>query len=190
MEEGKTITALNLALTLAREYDHTVLLIDADLRRPSLHRYLNFEPRHGLIQVLKEQLPLDRALVKTGIGKLVVLPAGGTVEDPVELLASEQMKQLVAELKARYPDRYIIFDTPPSLHFADAQALGPAVDSVVFVVREGTTKPRQVKAALEGLQGVPLLGVVYNDALHLGKNDRYHAYYYQNPSVAKTDPRM
>jgi exopolysaccharide/PEP-CTERM locus tyrosine autokinase len=181
MEEGKSITALNLALTLAREYDHTVLLVDVDLRRPSLHRYLNFEPKHGLIQVLKDHLPLDRALVKTGIGKLVVLPAGGTVEDPVELLASEQMKHLVTELKTRYPDRYVIFDAPPSLHFADAQALGPAVDGVVFVVREGAAKPRQIKAALEGLKGLNLLGVVYNDSLHLGKDDRYESYYYQKP---------
>jgi len=178
MGEGKTITALNLALSLAREYDHTALLIDADLRRPALQSYLNLEPRAGLIQVLKDGLPLEQALVKTGLGKLTVLPAGGTVKDPVELLASEQLRLLIGEIKARYPERYVILDTPPALHFADAQALLPAVDGVLFVVREGAANPRQVQAALGGLQGANLLGVVYNDALHLEKKDHYAAQYY------------
>lgn len=178
MEEGKTITTLNLAMSLAREYDHTVLLVDADLRRPAIHRYLNIEPQVGLVQVLKEGASLSDALIKTGIGKLVVLPAGGTVEDPVELLASEQMKNLVEELKNRYPERYVLFDTPPALPFADAQALSASMDGLIYVVREGAISPKQLEAALEGLSGVALLGMVFNDAQFFSKKNRYNYYYY------------
>lgn len=176
-EEGKSMTALNLAVTMAKDYDHTVLLIDTDLRRPSLHKYLNIDPDIGLIQCLKDGVPLENALIKTGLGKLVFLPAGGIVDDPSELLSSMQMKNLVDEMKNRYPERYVIFDTPPSLLFADAQVLAKIVDSLLFVVREGVAKPSQIKEALAGFQGANLLGVVYNDAAQTGKKNRYHYYY-------------
>jgi len=167
--EGKSVTAVNLACALARDYDHTVLLVDTDLRRPTVHKYLNFEPDVGLIQCLKSNLPLEEALIKTGLGKLVVLPAGGVADDPNELLASDQMKALVNEMKNRYADRYVVFDTPPALLFADAQALSEHVDSVLFVVREGVSRPSQIKSALDCLRGSALLGVVYNDALQVDR---------------------
>jgi exopolysaccharide/PEP-CTERM locus tyrosine autokinase len=176
-EEGKSVTALNLAVTMARDYDHSVLLVDADLRRPAVHKYLNFDPRCGLLQCLRDRAPLEGALVKTGLGKLVVLPAGGVAEDPVELLASDQMKSLVAEMKHRYPERYIIIDTPPTLLFAEAQALSSVVDGVLFVVREGVAKIAQIKQALEALQGANLLGVIYNDAFLVGRKKKYYDYY-------------
>jgi exopolysaccharide/PEP-CTERM locus tyrosine autokinase len=163
-EEGKSITSLNLAIALAQDYDHTVLLVDADLRRPSLHRYLGLKPEVGLVQCLKEGTALSKALIKTGLGKLVLLPAGGTVADPVELFASGRMKELVREMKDRYPDRYVIFDTPPALPFADAQVLAPVLDGVIFVVREGHARPQQIKDTLGGLKDANLLGVVFNDA--------------------------
>jgi receptor protein-tyrosine kinase/non-specific protein-tyrosine kinase len=176
-EEGKSMTALNLAVTMARDYDHTVLLVDGDLRRPTLHKLLNIEPQFGLLQCLKEDLPLERALIKTGLGKLVLLPAGGVADDPAELLSSTRMRSLVAELKNRYPERYVIFDTPPALLFADAQVLAGMVDSLLFVVREGKAKSAQVTEALSGFQDTKLLGVVYNDAAQLQRSQRYHYYY-------------
>lgn len=175
-EEGKSLTALNLAIALAREYDHTVLLVDTDLRRPSLHKQLGIEAKPGLIQCLKDELPLHRALVKTGIGKLVFLPSGGTLEDPVETLASNRMKELVTELKSRYPERYVIFDTPPILPFADAQVLAPTVDGTIFVVREGKAKAKEVKEAINSLKGANLLGVVYNDAKTTARKKHYYYY--------------
>ncbi len=176
-EEGKTLTALNLAIALAKGYDHTVLLVDADLRRPSLHRLLNLKPEVGLIQCLTENVPVSEALIKTGIGNLVVLPSGGSISNPVELLASNKMKELVNELKNRYPDRYVIFDTPPILPFADAQVLAPVVDGTIFVVREGKAKVKDVKEAINTLHDTNIFGFVYNDARLYSKKPNYYYYY-------------
>lgn len=175
-EEGKSMTALNLAITLAQEYDHTVLLVDADLRRPALQRYLGLQPDLGLIQCLQGTATLPQALIKTGHGKLVLLPAGGTVPNPAELLGSKRMMEMIDELKHRYPDRYIIFDTPPTLPFADAQVLASMVDGVLFVVREGIAKLSDINESLSGLKKGRLLGVVYNDALFPRKKGSYYYY--------------
>jgi exopolysaccharide/PEP-CTERM locus tyrosine autokinase len=176
-EEGKSITSLNLALALAQDYDHTVLLVDTDLRHPSLHRYLGLKPEVGLVHCLKEGKDLGKVLIKTGLGKLVLLPAGGTVDDPVEHFASGRMKDLIREMKHRYPDRYVIFDTPPALPFADAQVLAAALDGVIFVVREGHARPQQVKQALEGLKDANLLGTVFNDVSSGPGAGSYYSYY-------------
>jgi protein-tyrosine kinase len=176
--EGKTLTALNLAITLGQGHDHTVLLVDTDLRKPSVHEYLGIDPKVGLLQCLTEGLPISRALIKTGIGKLVVLPAGGRVANPVELLSSNKMKDLTKELKYRYPDRYVIFDTPPLLPFAEAQVIGSWVDGVVFVVREGYAKSQHVKEAMESLKERVILGVVFNGASFSPQKNRYHYHYY------------
>lgn len=174
--EGKTLTALNLAITLAQEYDHTVLLVDADLRNPSIHKYLGFEPKVGLGDCLRGRVDIEEALVKTGIGKLVVLPGVGVVEDPVELLSSKKMKTVLEELKNRYPDRYVIFDMPPALNFADAQVLGASVDGVLFVVREGMAKVAQIKKALSHLRDTKVLGTVYNECSAIVANDSDYLY--------------
>lgn len=173
-EEGKSMTALNLAISLAREYDHTVLLVDTDLRRPTIHKYLGIQPEFGLIQCLRDNLPIEKALVKTGIGKLVVLPAGGAVDDPVDLLSSNRMKNIIHELKNRYPERYVIFDTPPALPFADAGVLAAALDGTLFVVREGSAEKGDLHKTIEGIKEHNLLGIVYNDAHTLLKKQRYY----------------
>ena len=177
-DAGKSLTAVNLALTLANEYDHTVLLVDTDLRKPSVHKYLGISPEKGLLHCLTEDYPLEKALIRTGIGKLVVLPAGGTVADPAELLASNRMRDLIAELKARYPDRYVIFDTTPVLPFAEAAVLGSLVDGILFVVRERQTRSDHLQEALEMLDASNLLGIVYNDADVSRKMSHYRYYNY------------
>lgn len=174
--EGKTLTALNLAIALAKEYDHTVLLVDTDLRRPTVHKYLGIKPKVGLIQCVKKSLPISEALIKTGIGKLVVLPSGGTLEDPVEFLSSNRMKEIIQELKYRYPDRYVIFDTPPMLPFADAQVLKNSVDATLFVVRERKAKIQHVKKIINDLKDANLLGVVYNDIQSYSASNPYYYY--------------
>lgn len=163
-EEGKSITSLNLAASLAQEYDNTVLLVDADMRRPSVHRYLGIEAGLGLSDVLTGAADISQALIRTGIGNLMVLPSGSKVSDPVELILSSRMVSLVSELKHRYSDRYIIFDTPPVLPFAEAHAMGSIVDAVVFVVREGRAPLNSVKEALETLRGSNIIGITYNCA--------------------------
>ena len=169
-EEGKSMTALNLAISLAREHDYTVLLVDTDLRRPAIHKFLGLNPDVGLVHCLRD------ALIKTGIGKLVVLPAGEAVKDPVDMLSSSRMKEIVLELKERYAERYVIFDTPPALPFADAGVLAAYIDATLFVVREGRARREDLIKTLEEMKSHNLLGIVYNDAHGYMKKHEYYYY--------------
>ncbi len=175
-EEGKSMTALNLAISLAKEQDHTVLLVDTDLRRPSVHKYLDIKPEVGLVHCLRDNLPIEKALIKTGVGKLVVLPAGEAVKDPLDMLSSIRMKEIVQELKERYPERYVIFDTPPAQPFADAGVLAAFLDATLFVVREGKANKEDVVKTIEEFKHHNLLGVVYNDARVFLKSSNYYYY--------------
>ena len=177
--EGKSITSLNIALALAQEYDHTVLLVDADLRRPSTHTYLGIPNDQGLSDCLMNGVDVGSVLVKTGIGKLSVLPAGSPVHNPVELISSSRMKEFIQDLKHRYPDRYVIIDTPPVLHFAEAYSIASEVDGVIFVVREGQVPVAHLKEAVGMLKGANILGVVYND-VEVNRYSSYHYYSYKN----------
>ena len=175
-EEGKSITSLNLAASLAQEYDNTVLLVDADLRRPSINRYLGIEPTVGLSDILMGTADISQALIRTGIGNLMVLPSGSRISDPVELMLSSKMVSLVSELKNRYSDRYVIFDTPPVLPFAEAHAMGSIVDAVVFVIREGRAPLNSVKEALETLKESNIIGITYNCVRSGPFGDEYNYY--------------
>ena len=178
--EGKSITALNLAIALAQEYDNTVLFIDADLRRSSAGAYLGVQSEPGLTDCLTNGANFGKAVVKTGIGKLSILPAGGKVSNPVELLSSVRMKEFLKEVKHRYPDRYVIIDTPPVFYFAEAHAIASVVDGVIFVVREGHVPLHNLKESLNMLKDANILGVVYND-VEVNRNSSYHYYYNHTP---------
>jgi len=177
--EGKSITSLNLAITMAQEYDHTVLLVDADLRKPTLHKYLGIKPLLGLSDVLTKGVDVGDVLVQTGIGKLAFLPSGGSLANPVELFLSKKMKDLIHELKHRYADRYIIFDTPPILPFAEVQSIATIMDGVVFVVREGHAPLNAIKEAMSLLKNTKMFGVVYNDA-QVSRDRQNYYYNYRN----------
>jgi exopolysaccharide/PEP-CTERM locus tyrosine autokinase len=175
--EGKSVTAINLAVSLAGEFDHTVLLIDADLRRPSVHKYLNLDAHKGLSDCLREGIDVGELLVKTQIGKLSVLPAGTPVANPVELFSSETMRRLFQEMKTRYRDRYIIIDTPPVLPFAETRSIVSIADWALLVVREGQPSLGQIQETLEALDH-KVLGVVYNAAQsHAGSSYNYYSSY-------------
>lgn len=174
--EGKTLTALNLAISLAQEFDHTVLLVDADLRRPSVQRYLNMDKKIGFSDILLEGTDIGSTIVPTGIGRLSLIPAGRAVSNPVELFTSQKMKDLIEEMKYRYPDRYLIFDTPPLLPFAETRSLTHLMDGVLFVVKERLASQENIKEAVEALRGCELLGIVYNDAT-LDQHDERYSYY-------------
>jgi exopolysaccharide/PEP-CTERM locus tyrosine autokinase len=182
--EGKSITAANLAVTLSQEYDHTVLLIDADIRNPSLGRYLNVDSEVGLINCLNDGTTVGSALIKMG-GKLTFLPAGKEdVSNPVELLSSERMKNLLHEIKHRYSDRYVIIDTTPILSFAETFAISSLMDAIVFVVREGVTSIQGIRDSLEVLKGSFVLGIVYNDVSDDGiGGNYYYRYYYREKKL-------
>ncbi len=179
--EGKSLTAINLALVLAQEYNHTVLLVDADLRRPSLHGYLGLEPAMGLTDCLVEGIDVSQALVKVGTRKFSFLSAGRKASNPAELFSSNKMKNLIHEIKCRYRDRYIIIDTPPVLAFAETHIMSSYADGILFVVREGASSSC-VRSALDILDGGNVLGIVFNNAsaeqLH-GKYTHYYRYYHE-----------
>ena len=174
--EGKSITALNLAISLAEAYDHTVLLIDGDFRRPSIHQYLGIERGKGFADCLLDEAEIGEVIIPTGIGRLSVVTAGREVPNPVELFASQKTEALISEIKNRYHDRFIIFDSPPVLPFAEARTLAHLVDGVLFVVKEQLASQKNVKEAIEALKGCGLLGMVYNDTAIDRSDEKYVSY--------------
>jgi protein-tyrosine kinase len=182
--EGKSVVAINLAVALSNELDYTVLLVDTDLRKPSIHRYFGIEPEYGLSDYLVGKVSLSDVLIKTGIGKLVILPAGNVPDNSAELLSSEKMKILMHELKHRYNDRYIIFDSTPLLVTADPLMLGMHMDGVVFVIQEGRTSQQAALQSMSLMKGWNILGAVFNNVPeYLIKGD--YQYYYRQPSDKK-----
>jgi len=174
--EGKSVTALNLAISLAQEYDHTVLLVDADFRRPSIHRYLGIELGKGFSDCLQGTAEIGDVIIPTGIGRLSVVTAGSEIPNPVELFASQKTDVMIAEMKNRYHDRFIIFDSPPVLPFAEARTLAHRADGVLFVVKEQLASQKNVKEAIEALKGCHMLGMVYNDTIIDRRDEKYTSY--------------
>ncbi|HJY78357.1 MAG TPA: CpsD/CapB family tyrosine-protein kinase [Burkholderiales bacterium] len=159
--EGKTTVALNLAVHTALEADWTVLLVDADLRRPGLCRALGLGPLPGLAQFLAGEAPLEELLVYPGFGRCVLLPAGAARTDSSEALGSARMHELARQMKRRYPDRLVIFDLPPLLDAADGIAALPCIDALLLVVEEGRSAADDVVCAAQ-LAGERLIGTVLN----------------------------
>jgi protein-tyrosine kinase len=173
--EGKTLTAVNLALTFSKAYNQTVLRVDCDLRSQNVRRTLDLESNSGLIDYLADNKPLEELIIWPAIDKLTLISGGRTIRNSAELLGSPRMKDLVDELKSRYDDRYVIFDTAPILIGADALALAPRVDAIVMVVEEGRTPMRDVQKALEMIPLKKFLGFVMNR--QKGGGSRYGYYY-------------
>jgi protein-tyrosine kinase len=158
--EGKTTAALNLALVTAMSVGRRVLLVDCDLRRPKVHIALGLRPECGLAEVLADEAPLDRAVIKVDGTNLEVLPVRGTPSNPSELLGSDRMRALVEEVARSYDQ--VIFDLPPTLAMPDAKAMCELVDGIVFVVRADQTPEDDVAAALDVLDRRRVLGVILN----------------------------
>ena len=160
--EGKTVSAINLAISIARRVQHTVLLVDADLRMPTIQRYLGFIAKKGLSDYLRKDEPVSELLINPGIPKMVVLPAGRSITGTNEILGSPKMEKLVREMKNRYPERYVIFDCPPLLAAPDALTFSSYVDAIILVVEAGRTTREDIKKALNILKDKPLLGLLMN----------------------------
>lgn len=170
--DGKTLTSINLAISLARELHHTVLLVDLDLRNPSVHRYFGLAPRHGIEDYLLHGVSLEDILVNPGIERLVLLPARNPVKNSSEILASPAMGKLVQELKTRYPSRMVLFDLPPILSADDALSFAPHIDALLLVLRDAKTTQNELEHAMEILKDVTILGTVLN-----GSEERISTYY-------------
>lgn len=165
--EGKTLTAINLAISLAMEVGYTALLVDADLRHPNIHTYFGLESEYGLSDYLVSDKPLQELLVHpAGIQDLVILPGGKKpLTNSAAMLNSPKMAHLVEELKTRYPSRIVLFDLPALLTTADAIAFAPYVDAALLVVEEGKTSTQDAQRATELLKDTHLIGAVLNKSL-------------------------
>jgi protein-tyrosine kinase len=160
--DGKSVSAANLALTMAQQFQQRVLLLDADLRRPQLHRLLGLGDGPGLADVLMGGADLDAALMPVPGRNLWVLPAGAPPGHPAELLGSSGMRRVLDTLRGRF-DR-IVVDTPPVAPLADVRILSPLADGIVLIVRAGVTLRPAIESALSGFDRERVLGVVLNAA--------------------------
>jgi protein-tyrosine kinase len=160
--EGKSFTSLNLAMSMAAELDHTVMLVDADVARPSLLRMLGLPPGPGLLDVLEGQAEMTDVLLRTNVDKLTLLPSGTPHPRATELLASEAMRELLNDMAQRYPDRIIIFDSPPLLLTTESRVLATQMGQIVIVVAAEATPQNAVQQALATVENCPLKLMLLN----------------------------
>mgnify|MGYP002622781200 FL=1 len=162
--EGKTFTSINLAMSIAAELDNTVMLVDADVARPSILRTLGLPPGPGLLDVLEHQVDMSSVLLRTNIEKLTVLPSGDPHPRATELLASDAMRDLLDDMATRYADRIIISASPPLLLTTEARVLATHMGQIVVVVQADRTLQNDVQHALATIESCPLKMMVLNKA--------------------------
>ncbi len=161
--EGKTFCAINLAISIALEMDRSVLLVDADVAKPSVPQALGLEAEKGLMDVLLDRrMDLAEVLWKTDIGRLALLPLGTAHKHATELLASDAMRGLLHEMAERYHDRIIIFDSPPLLAASEAGVLASQMGQIVMVVEAGKTSEAALKDALGRIDSSKVAGLLLN----------------------------
>jgi protein-tyrosine kinase len=162
---GKTLTAINLAIAIAADLDRTALVVDLDLRKPSVHRKLGLDCKVGIEDCLRRGQPLKDAMLRMiGYERLVILPARERCEDSSELLASNRTQECIREMRVRYKDRVLVFDLPPVLQADDALAFSRHVQAALLVVGEGRTLRADVPKTIELLRNLPIVGTVLNAA--------------------------
>jgi len=159
---GKTVTAINLAISIALDHNYSTLLVDTDLRRPGVAPALGLKVECGLSDFLHNDKRLDEILINPGIEHLVVAPTRHVQSRSSELLSSPRMTQFIIDAKERYPERLVIFDLPPILVGDDVVALSQNLDALLLVVADGKSHRREVSRAIELLHDVNILGVVLN----------------------------
>jgi protein-tyrosine kinase len=161
--EGKSFTAANLAMSIAMEMDRTVLLVDADVARPSLPAMLGLPQTHGLLDLLlDDKLDVSDVLIKTNVETLSILTSGTPHKHATELLASEAMRRLLDEIAHRYSDRLIIFDSPPLLVTTEARVLASHMGQVLMVVQAEQTSSADVSQALSTIENCPVKLMMLN----------------------------
>jgi capsular exopolysaccharide synthesis family protein len=179
MSEGKTLTAINLALTMAQEIDLKILIVDGDLRRPAVHRYLGTPPALGISDYLSQNCALESIICNTNLPNFFVVTAGTVAEKPAELLNSSRMDEFLGYAAQTFD--WVIFDSPPLAGLADADVLASRVDGVVFVVRAFQTPTTLFQKAMETLRTKNVLGIVLN--CDEDQEARKYAYRYENNRV-------
>ncbi len=185
--EGKTFTAVNLALSIAAEQDKTVLLVDADVLKPNVLRTLNLRAPNGLMDyLLSDNKPLSQYIYRTNVDKLRIIPAGSSHHLSTELLASAIMHETVNEFSTRYPDRIVIIDTPPIIGINESAILASFAGQAVVVVEEGKSKLPDIETSVERLNSDMAIGFVVNKSINMTEAGGYYGYYYgQEPQPEK-----
>jgi exopolysaccharide/PEP-CTERM locus tyrosine autokinase len=175
--EGKTYCAVNLAMSIAMEMDNTVLLVDADVARPSVLKVLGLEPAPGLMDILRDdRLGLPEVILRTNVPTLSLLPAGRPYQHATELLASRSMSALLTDIAERYADRIVIFDSPPLLITTEASVLATQMGQIVMVVEAETTTQHAVQEALRRVEQCPHVNLIYNKTKEF-PGGQYYGYY-------------
>jgi protein-tyrosine kinase len=175
--EGKTFTAVNLAMSLALELDTTVLLVDADVSRPSVLPRLGLRASRGLLDLLTDsRLDVSEVLLRTNVDKLTLLPAGAAHSQATELLASEAMNRLLDELATRYTDRILVFDAPPLLPSTESRVLATHMGQVITVVAAESTSQNTVQQALATIESCPIVMTLLNKVPR-SEVGSYYGYY-------------
>ena len=163
--DGKTTTAINLAISLANDRRHTVILVDFDFRRATLAARWGLSPEFGGDDALTGMAPVEDCLYHPeGFERLVLLPARSTLANSSEVIAGPRSRELVQELRSRYPERIVVFDLPPVLNADDALAFAPLVECGLVVAAEGRTRRNDLLRTIELLHKIPLVGTVLNRA--------------------------
>ena len=177
--EGKSFCAINLAMSIAMEMDHTVLLVDADVARPSIPKLLGVHAQKGLLDLLlDEKLELSDAILKTNVEKLSILTAGKRSRHATELLASQSMSKLLGDISQRHRDRIIIFDSPPLLLTTEAHVLAAQMGQIVLVVEAETTPQKAVMEALRQIESCDVINLIYNKSRAFA-GEGYYGYGYR-----------
>ncbi len=176
-DEGKSLVAVNLAICMAKDTRQTTLLVDVDFRKPTVHKLLELGDNvKGLKAYFEGEAELEELFLNPGIEKLTVLPAGGRITNAPEVVGSPKMEALVKELKERYPDRYIIFDTPGLNTCPDPLVFSDYVDSIVLVARSDYTSQESIKTVMNLIPREKLIGTVLNDSQWLDSLAYYYKY--------------
>jgi protein-tyrosine kinase len=180
-EEGKTTVAANLAVSIAQDFDEQVILIDADLRRPSLHEIFGLSQKDGLVAALNNKQMLQAALQKTDIEKLTVIPSGEPPENAAKLITAKNIQQLITDINSLYENHFIIFDSTPTLNTSEPAVLARQVDATLFVIHAGKTSRELVEKAVDTLGKDKILGVIFNHCNQPMKSYQNYYYYSKNP---------
>ena len=173
--DGKTLTAVNLGISIAMKQNIPVVIVDADLRNPSIHKLFGFTPKNGLRDCLMTDFSLNKVLVHPGIDRLEILTGYKSIETSSELLSSPKMSRLAQELKTRHPSQIVIYDLPPVLISDDVIAFSPNLDTVLLIVEEGSTETDKLKKTIDLLEGVEIIGTVLNKSK---EHPQDYEYYY------------
>ncbi len=176
--EGKSFTAVNLAMSIAAELDHTVMLVDADVARPSVLRMLGLPASPGLLDLLEGKADMSSVLLRTNVDKLSILPSGTPHPRATELLASEAMRLLLADISQRYADRIVIFDSPPLILTTEARVLATQMGQVVMVVQANKTLQADVQHALSTIEACPVKMMLLNQLRSDAKSGYGYGYGY------------